>query len=318
MRLMHLLILTISLSAAGNAIAAPHKVVFIPKGATQIFWKEMARGAEDTAKNLHIEMVWRGPSQEDGVEAQAHIIDYYIQQKYSGIILAPNSPSKLNKAIRESTKKGIKVVIVDSPLAEQNSLPYVGTNNKEAGALAAAQAAKDFPLVKKILLLRYSPQHGSTSEREKGFLENIRKQLPNTEIIDSKYAGITVQEAESSMHTILAQIPDIDLIFTPNESSTEGAIRALKAKNLAGKIKHYGFDFNHQINEAIKNGSLNGVVIQDPYLMGKKAMHTLFELLENKHIPANLETPALVITHKNLNMPEIKAKTDPFLKLYPR
>jgi ribose transport system substrate-binding protein len=318
MRLMHLLILTISLSVACHVRAAPHKVVFIPKGAAQVFWKEMARGAEDTAKNLKIEMVWRGPSQEDGIDAQAHIIDFYIQQKYAGIILAPNSPTKLGKAIQEAIKKGVKVVIVDSPLAEQNSLPYVGTNNKEAGALAATQAALDFPLVKKILLLRYSPQHGSTSEREKGFLENIRKQLPNTEIIDSQYAGITVQEAESNMNAILTRIPDIDLIFTPNESSTEGTTRALKAKNLAGKIRHYGFDFNHKINEAIKEGSLNGVVIQDPYLMGQKAMHTLFELLEKKHIPALLETPAFVITYKNLNMPEVKAKTEPFLKLYAR
>jgi ribose transport system substrate-binding protein len=318
MRLIHLLLFIIALQLVGHVIAAPYKVVFIPKGATQVFWKEMARGAEDAAKNLHIQMVWRGPSKEDGVEAQAHIIDYYIQQKYSGIILAPNSPNKLNKAIRESTKKGIKVVIVDSPLAEQNSLPYIGTNNKEAGALAAAQAAKDFPQVKKILLFRYSPQHGSTSEREKGFLENIHKQLPNAEIIDSQYAGITMQEAESNMHAILTKIPNIDLIFTPNESSTEGTVRALKAKNLAGKIRHYGFDFNHKINEAIKNGSLNGVVIQDPYLMGQKAMHTLFELIENKQIPALLETPAIVITHKNMNKPEIRAKTEPFLKLYAR
>ncbi|MFC7419394.1 substrate-binding domain-containing protein [Iodobacter arcticus] len=318
MRLIHFLLCMVFLQSACNVMAAPFKVIFIPKGATHIFWKEIARGAEDTAKNLNIEMVWRGPSLEDGVDAQARIIDFYIQQKYSGIILAPNSPEKLDKTIQEAIRKGIKVVVVDSPLTAQNKLPYVGTNNKEAGALAAAQAAKDFPQVKKILLLRYSPQHSSTSQREQGFLEHIRKLLPQAEIIDNQYTGITVQNAESSLHTILARIPDIELIFTPNESSTEGAVRALKAKNLSGKIRHYGFDFNHKINEAIKDGSLNGVVIQDPYLMGKKAMHTLFELLENKQIPALLETPALLITHKNMNNPEVRSKTDPFLKLYAR
>jgi ribose transport system substrate-binding protein len=318
MRLMHLLILAIFLHLAGNAIAAPHKVVFIPKGSTQIFWKEMARGAEETAKNLHMEMVWRGPSLEDGVDAQTRIIDFYIQQTYAGIILAPNSTSQLDKPIREAMNKGIKVVIVDSPLAGINNLPYVGTNNKEAGALAAAQAAKDFPQAKKILLLRYSPQHGSTAEREKGFLDNIHKLLPNAEIIDKQYAGITMQDAESSANAILTRTPDIDLIFTPNESSTEGTIRALKAKHLSRKIKHYGFDFNHKINEAIKDGSLNGVVIQDPFLMGQKAMRTLFELLEKKRTPTQLETPTIMITNKNINNPEIRAKTDPFLKLYAR
>jgi ribose transport system substrate-binding protein len=315
---MHLFIFVISLQLTCNAIAAPHKVVFIPKGAEQVFWKEMARGAEDSAKSLHIEMVWRGPSKEDGVDAQAHIINFYIQQKYSGIILAPNSTAQLDKPIREAINKGIKVVIVDSPLAESNNIPYVGTNNKEAGALAAAQAAKDFPQTKKILLLRYSPQHGSTSEREKGFLENIHKLLPNAEVIDTQYAGITMQAAESSTSAILDRIPNIDLIFTPNESSTEGTVRALKAKNLAGKIRHYGFDFNHKINEAIKDGSLNGAVIQDPFLMGQKAMLTLFELLEKKQPPALLETPAILITNKNINNSEVRAKTAPFLKFYPR
>ncbi|NHQ86435.1 substrate-binding domain-containing protein [Iodobacter sp. HSC-16F04] len=317
MQLMRLLLCAAYLLAAA-ATAAPLKAVFIPKGATQIFWKEMARGAEDTARNLHIEMVWRGPSQEDGVDAQARIIDFYIQQKYSGIILAPNSTAQLDKPIREAINKGIKVVIVDSPLTGQNTLPYVGTNNKEAGALAAAQAAKDFPQTKKILLLRYSAQHGSTTERETGFLDSIHKLLPNAEVIDTQYAGISMQAAESTANALLSRIPDIDLIFTPNESSTEGTVRALKAKNLAGKTHHYGFDFNHKINEAIKDGSLNGAVIQDPFLMGQKAMRTLFELLKNKQTPALLETPAIMITTKNINNPEIRLKTDPFLKLYPR
>ncbi|MDW5416104.1 substrate-binding domain-containing protein [Iodobacter sp. CM08] len=318
MRSMQLLLGMALLQLACSALAAPYKAVFIPKGATQVFWKEMARGAQDKAKSLHIELVWRGPSSEDDVDAQTHIMAFYIQEKYSGIILAPNSTAQLDKPIREAVNKGIKIVVVDSPLAEQNSLPYVGTNNKEAGALAAAQAAKDFPQIKKILLLRYAPKHGSTTEREKGFLDRIHKLLPKAEIIDKQYAGVTMQDAESNVSAILSRTPDIDLIFTPNESSTEGAIRALKAKNLAGKIKHYGFDFNHKINEAIKDGSLNGVVIQDPYLMGQKAMQTLFKLLEKKQIPVILETPALLITNKNINNSEVRVKTDPFLKLYAR
>ncbi|SMC25893.1 ribose transport system substrate-binding protein [Andreprevotia lacus DSM 23236] len=301
----------------GMAWADP-KVVFIPKGATHVFWREMARGAQDAASKMSVSMVWRGPSLENDVDAQLGIMNFYVGAHFNGIILAPDSATGLSKPISAAQAAGLSMVIVDSPLAEQNGLPYVGTNNHQAGMLAAAQAAQDMPTAKKILLLRYAAGHGSTSERERGFAEAIRRLLPHAELLDGSFAGVTVQTAQDTVGDMLRQHPDIDLIFTPNESSTEGAILGLRDARLAGKTRLYGFDFNKRIFQALQDGTAAGVVIQDPYAMGQKAMLLMADQLAGKTVPARFETPAIMLTRRNLAAPEVKAKIEPFLTRYQR
>jgi len=309
-------ILYLLLLALSNlAQAEPFKVAFIPKGDTHTFWTEMARGAGAAAKELKIDLDWRGPMDEEGIEAQNGIMNIYLRAKYDGIILAPNSPTQLMPTITQASKAGMKIIVVDSPLTAGAAFPYVGTNNEKAGGLAAQQAAKDFPQARKILLYRYSYNHGSTTEREKGFLETIRKLLPNAVVNDTFYSGVTVRDSISRLKEIFLTQNDFDLIFTPNESGTEGTIKALKDMGLAGKVNHYGFDFNEPINEALKANALRAVVVQDPYLMGKMSMKLMLDALKKRPVPMIYETPAVVVTSKNLSSPVVKEKTDPFLKI---
>jgi len=320
MRLFVIVINVFMLFISSLANAEPYKVAFIPKGATHVFWKEMARGAEDVAKALNVDMVWRGPTTEDDVEAQNSIMGIYIRSRYHGLIIAPDSQTLLTKTIADAVKEGMKIVVVDSPLSANNPnpYPYVGTNNEQAGALAAKQVAADYPKARKVLVFRYSESHGSTSERERGFITTIKKLLPKAEVNASFYSGVTVEGADAKLQEILGREADFDVVFTPNESGTEGAIKALKALKLSDKVSHYGFDFSVSINEALISGALRGVVIQDPYLMGQQAMKFMLDAIEKRPVPLKLHTPALMVTAKNIASATVKAKTDPFLNLRPR
>lgn len=298
------------------ALASGH-IVFIPKGATHTFWREMARGAEDAARELQLDLTWRGPSTENAAETQTKLVQFYVSQKFSGIILAPNSPTEPVAALRKAAQSGIRVVIVDSPLLPGEPYPYVGTDNRKAGMLAAERAARDHPGTREILVLRYSPEHRSTTERENGFIERIRQLLPKARIAAADYAGVTVPDAETRARQLLSQPHDFDLVFTPNESATEGTVLALRGLKLAGKVHLYGFDFNQAIHTALRDGTLDAVVIQDPYLMGRESVKLMHGQLQGK-AGANLETPASVIGRAELDTPETRRKTEPFLTRYKR
>ncbi len=293
----------------------PLQLAFIPKGATHVFWREVARGAVDEAASLGMRLVWRGPANEDGVDAQSRIMQIYTEAGFDGIILAPNSTTELTQQIDATLAKGIKVVIVDSPLENHASLPYVGTNNVAAGALAARQLAKDFPRARRILLFRYAAQQGSTTERETSFLHTIQKILPKAEVVDNYFSGITRVEAQARLESLLAKDNQFDAIFTPNESGTEGVNAALRKLNLTGKVHHYGFDYTAQIDAALKDRSLSGVVIQDPYQMGRKSTALMRDILQNRNVPKSIETPAVMVTPENMNLDNIRAITDPFVKM---
>lgn len=291
------------------------QLAFIPKGATHVFWREVARGAVDEAASLGIRLVWRGPANEDGVDAQSRIMQIYTESGFDGIILAPNSTTELTQQIDATLAKGVKIVIVDSPLENYGSLPYVGTNNLTAGALAARQLAKDFPKARRILLYRYAKKQGSTTAREIGFLHTLQKLLPKAEVVDTYFSGLTRVEAQTRLESLFAKDNKFDAVFTPNESGTEGANAALRTLNLTGKVHHYGFDYTAHIDAALRDGSLNGVVIQDPYQMGRKSTALMRDVLQNLIVPKVTETPAVMVTPENMNVENIRAITDPFVKM---
>ena len=293
--------------------AAQPNIVFIPKGASHVFWKEMARGAQDAALGLSLNMVWRGPALENDALAQGKLLGYYAAKGFAGMIVAPNASAALQAPLRQVKNAGGKVVIVDSPLQPGLGLPYVGTHNAAAGALAAEYAAHLHPAPRKVLLLRFSDKHDSTRERENAFRDRLQQLLPASRIEEGAEVGITVFDTRDKVQKLLAAHSDVDLVFTPNESTTEGTIQALQDTGLAGKLRHIGFDYSPRIDRALSGGQLLAVVMQDPYQMGVRAMTILAELLQKKPVPAASYTPASLVTAADLAQPVVQARVRPYL-----
>ena len=56
----------------------------------------------------------------------------------------------------------------------------------------------------------------------------------------------------------------MDGIFCPNESTTFGMLRALEDAGRAGKVKFVGFDASEKLVEALGQGKIDGLVVQNP------------------------------------------------------
>ena len=82
----------------------------------------------------------------------------------------------------------------------------------------------------------------STGQREAGFLEAIKKFPDIQVIVDNRYSGTTISEAQSAALNMLDKLKEADGIFCSNEPSTLGMLLALKQNNLAGSKKLVGFD----------------------------------------------------------------------------
>lgn len=303
---------------SGLLQAAQPGVVFIPKGASHVFWKEMARGAQNAALGLDINLIWRGPALEKDAVSQAKLMAYYNGKGMAGMIVAPNAAAPLLQPLQSAQKAGSKLVIVDSPLQPSLGLPYVGTNNRTAGEMAADYAATLKPPPRKVLLLRFSSLHDSTRERENGFRDRMRQLLPAVQIDDIADTGITVADSRDKAVAVLAHAGDADLIFTPNESTTEGAIQALQQSGLAGKLRHIGFDYSPLIDKSLRAGTLQAAVTQDPYQIGVRAVTVISDLLQKKPVAATYYIPATLVTLPSLSQPVIDARLRPFLEYMAR
>jgi ribose transport system substrate-binding protein len=231
-------------SNAGDAGASGPKqkkwrVMVIPKGTTHVFWQSVHYGANKAAQELgNVEIVWLAPTKEDDRSDQIALVQRAIAAKVDGIVIAPLDSQALVQPVEEALSAGIPVVIMDSALKSDKTPAYVATDNYHGGVLGATRLAELLNGEGRIILVRYAPNSEATEQREAGFLDTIKK-YPKIQILsDDQYAGATAETAQRVAQQLVVRFQGkVDGIFTPNESSTAGMLRALLD---AGMLKTSG------------------------------------------------------------------------------
>jgi ribose transport system substrate-binding protein len=71
-------------------------------------------------------------------------------------------------------------------------------------------------------------------------------------------------------------------------------------------VAFVGFDASPPLVEALAEGTLHGVVVQNPYKMGDVAVRVLVDHLEGRPVEASIPTGETMVTPQNMNDPEIR------------
>jgi ribose transport system substrate-binding protein len=297
-------------------------IAVIPKGTTHEFWKSIHAGAEKAARESNAKIIWKGPLKEDDREEQIKVVDDFIARGVSGIVLAPLDNQALIVPIKNATRNDIPVVIVDSDVKVQDYSSFVATDNFKGGQLAGEEMARLLGDKGKVILLRYAEGSDSTTNRENGFLDAIKKH-PNIQVVsDNQYGGATTESAYQKSENVLTPLKNadgsltIDGIFTPNESTTFGMLRALQDGKLAGKVKFIGFDASEKLIQALTAGEIHGLILQNPFNMGYLGVKTLIHVLNGEKVEKRIDTGATLVTKANMTQSEIKELLNPPLAQY--
>ena len=304
---------------AGSDSNAPARlrIAVIPKGTTHEFWKSVHAGAIKAARELDVDVIWKGPLQEDDLKSQIDLVQSFTAQKVSGIALAPLNDKALVSSVNAAAAAGVPVVIFDSALSGGNIVSFVATDNRAAGGLAAARLVKRSDGKGKVIVLRYQEGSASTREREEGFLAGIAAQ-PGLEVVsENQYGGATTESAFKAAESVLlaqnAAGGGVTAVFTPNESTTFGMLLALEKSQLAGKLEFIGFDASDKLVKGVEAGAIDGLVLQNPMNMGYLAVSALVERLRGKAVPARTDTGARLLDRENLQEPSMRELVKPDL-----
>src|SRR5207247_10389914 len=121
-----------------------------------------------------------------------------------------------------------------------------------------------------VILLRYKPGSESTEQREKGFLDTLRKEYPDIPILaDNQYAGTTREESLTNAQNVLTKYKTRATgLFAVCEPNAVGVLKALQDSGLDGKVKFIAFDPSPELIEARRDGTIAGSGRQDPGRVG--------------------------------------------------
>jgi ribose transport system substrate-binding protein len=296
------------------------KIAVIPKGTTHDFWKSVHAGAVKAARELgNVDLVFRGPEKEDDREQQVSLVQNFISSRVDAIVLAPLDDNALLPAVQQATAAKIPVVIIDSGLAGkvgQDFISFAATDNYKGGQLGGQRLGQVLGGKGRVLLLRYQEGSASTTDRERGFVEALAK-FPEVTLLDPKrYAGPTRATAQEASENLLTANSDVQGIFCPNESSTFGMLLALRSRGLTGKVRFVGFDASPGLVEALGQGALDGLVVQNPLHMGYTGVKTAADYLAGKPVPPLQDTGVVLVTKETMGQPEYKELLSPDLATY--
>jgi len=284
-------------------------IAVIPKSTTHLFWRAVEAGAREGAKEAGVEMIWKGSLREDDPAQQIQIVQQFVSEGVGGIVLAPIDDTALRDPVADATQKGIPVVIMDSALKGEPLKDFVctvSTNNHRAGEMAGEQLGKLLHGKGKVAVLRYIEICASTGQREAGFLEAIKKFPDIQVIVDDRYSGDIISEAQSAALAMLDKFKEADGIFCSNEPTTFGMLLALRQNNLAGSKKFVGFDTSPALVEGLKRGEIQALVAQNPKKMGREAVQALVTKMKGGMVHAVIDSGAAVVTKENLGLRKFK------------
>jgi ribose transport system substrate-binding protein len=294
-------------------------IAVIPKGTTHEFWKSVHAGAEKAAEELGTQIIWKGPLREDDREDQIKVVESFINLRVKGILLAPLDDTALQPVVTDATRSKIPVVVFDSDLKGEDWVSFVATDNYKGGTLAGAHLGKLLGGKGSVLMLRYAEGSASTAAREKGFLDAIAK-FPEIKVVSSnQYGGATTETAFKASENLLTAHKDaagltVQGIYTPNESTTFGMLRALEDGGFAGKVKFVGFDSSQKLVDAMGKGLLDAVVVQDPINMGYMGVKTMMAHLRGEKVDKRVDTGATLIPREGMGEPRMKELLTPDYK----
>jgi ribose transport system substrate-binding protein len=291
----------------------------IPKGTSHVFWQSIHAGAAKAARELDVEIIWRGPLREDDRASQIAEVEGFITRGVSGIVLAPLDEAALVGPVGDAARAKIPVVIIDSGLKGGEFVSFVATDNRKGGRMAAEALAQMLPQGGKVVMLRYAEGSASTIEREEGFLEEIATRKNISVLSSNQYGGADVEAAYKRAEAMLHRFRrpdgslDVDGIFTSNESNTLALVRVLQDSGWAGKTRFIGFDSSDTLAKAMSDGHIDALILQDPVKMGYLGVKTMVDHLRGQAVETRIDTGVHLVARDRMHDPALKELLHPDL-----
>ena len=293
---------------------AKRVVGVVPKGANHIFWQTVHAGAIQAAREFNLEVEWNAPTLEVDSSRQIEIVESMVNRRLAGIVLAPVDRKALVGVVERAAQAEIPVAIFDSAIDSSKRISYVATDNEEGGRIAA-RLAEAIGKRGKVGVISFMPGSASTEQRAHGFQDEIRQKFPEINIVGLQYGMADRAKAMAVTENILTAHPDLAGLFADNESSSSGAVQALKTRQARG-VKLVAFDHAENLVEDLRAGVIDALVVQNPFKMGYESTRAIGLKLQGKTPPATIDSGIALVRKADLERPEIQEILTPNLRKY--
>jgi ribose transport system substrate-binding protein len=249
------------------------------------FYQDMESGMRSQAAKYGYTLIVVDASR-DNAKQQSQVEDF-ISKRVDAIVLTPYDSQAIGSAIAEANNAGIPVFTADiaSTSREGHVVAHVASDNVQGGFAAGKLICQAVGNSGSIAIID-EPEVTSVQDRVKGFKEALAQHCPNVTIVADVDSGGTRDKASSDTGDVLQAHRNLKGIFGINDDSALGALAAVRAAGLNGKIAIVGFDASPEARTAIAAGDMYGDAIQYPAKIGSATIDVIHDYFNGKTPPA--------------------------------
>ena len=202
-------------------------------------------------------------------ENQIKAIRGFISQRVDYILFSPATENGWETVLQEAKEAGIPVILVDRKASLEDASLYtawVGSDMVSEGEKAGiwledylkAEGREEEEI--NIVVLQGTVGSSAQLERTKGF-QNIAREHPNWHILKQEPADFTTAKGKEVMEAFLMTYSDIDVVISPNDDMTFGALQAMEDEGITtgvdGEVILISFDAVREALELVAQGVIN-------------------------------------------------------------
>jgi diguanylate cyclase (GGDEF)-like protein len=288
----------LSLASSSDLI----KVGFCPAAFTSPYYGDVLSGLEDVVKEIkRIELSVRAPEHESDYSVLRKLFRQFVRDKPDAIAICTQSPDAVQD-LQILHKANIPVFFFNVPekIDDAEIRSYVGYDQEEAGKTVGKYLARLLRGRGRLAILEGLPEPTSRL-RVAGFRKSL-KTFREISLVASERADWSPSLARKATEKILRRHGDLDAIFAVSDAMALGAVKAVKAKGLLGRIFIVGLDGTRGALESVRAGELTATLSTGPREMGRILLRTILRsLIKEEKIARQIYSPINIVTLENVN-----------------
>jgi ribose transport system substrate-binding protein len=250
-------------------------------------------------------VLWNGPNEETDHGRQIQIVESMLSRRVDALAISATDERALAAPVQRVIAAGIPVTVFDSGVNVEGYVSFIATDNYGAGCTAARTIADLIGGRGSVGMVMHKPGGTSTVLRERGFEDTMTKEFPGIRIAARQFGMSDPARSMAAAENMLSARPDLSALFASSEPSSLGAIQALRTRSLSGKVRLVTFDSSQTHVEALQEGTIDVMLVQDPVRIGYEAVKSLSEKLRGETPAVRLDLPVRKVVKADLSNPEV-------------
>jgi ribose transport system substrate-binding protein len=293
---------------ASAAAQASSTVPIIVRDKTSLFGQIVLAGARKAGQDLGVNVLELGPDSDSNIDGQIGILENVMQSTPAAIVIAPGRSAAVQKAIDGAGRK-VKMIGIDSAADPNSFISTLRTDNVAVGRLAADALATAIQRTYAdaegdVAMITASSGVASLDQRAEGFKNQIATRYGALDVVAETFGDGQVASGFNMMMSIIDAHSELRGVFASNLAMARGAAQALsekKGNKLGEKINLIGFGSDDRLVQMVRDGTIAGLIVQDPFRMGYDSIRIAVSATRGEHVPNNVDTGIHLVTKANID-----------------